>query len=113
MTMLPHDLQDLYLAPVVLSLDARIAELGRLEGKELVTAIALESDCPDWTRGLREEAVLRAVGHRTELHGWELQWDERGIRLTHGDHAVVLGVSPSLTAYVDGLVTHASTDTTG
>ena len=113
MTMLPHDRQDLYLAPVVLSLDARIAELGRLEGKELVTAIALESDCPDWTRALREEAVLRAVGHLTELHGWELQWDERGIRVAHGDHEIVLGVSASLIGYVNGLVTNASTDPTG
>ena len=102
MTTLPHDVKDLYLAPVVLAVDARITELGRLQARELAVAVALESDCPDWTRELREEAVLRAVSRQTELHGYSLAWDERGIRITHGDHTLVLGVPAGLSAYLDG-----------
>ena len=36
----PHDLTDLYLAPVVLTVDARIAELGRLDQAKLAYKIA-------------------------------------------------------------------------
>ncbi len=103
MTTLPHDLQDLYLAPVALAIDARIAELGELDGRDLVLAIAVESDCADWTRELRDEAVLRAVTHLTDLHGWTVNWDERGIRLTHGPHTFVLGVPASIEAYRAGV----------
>lgn len=31
----PHDITDLYLAPVVLAVDAKIAELGRLDQQGL------------------------------------------------------------------------------
>ena len=36
----PHDLTDLYLAPVVLTVDARIAELGRLDRDRLAYKVA-------------------------------------------------------------------------
>lgn len=103
MTTLPHDISDLYLAPVALAVDARIAELSELEDQDLVRAIALESDCADWTRELRDEAVLRAVTHLTDLHGWTATWDERGIRLTHEPHTFVLGVSANIEAYRAGV----------
>jgi hypothetical protein len=102
MTSLPHDIQDLYLAPVALAIDARIAELSKLEGKDLALAVALESDCADWNRELRDEALLRAVTHLADLHGWTANWDERGIRLTHGPHTFVLGVSAGIEAYRAG-----------
>jgi hypothetical protein len=105
MTTLPHDLQDLYLAPVALAIDARIAELGRLDDHALALAIALESDVADWTRELREEAVLRTVSHVTDLHGWTVGWDPRGIRLAHEGHSFVLGVPANVVAYVEGSAT--------
>src|SRR3954470_22608785 len=105
MTTLPHDLQDLYLAPVALALDARVAGLGPLHGRAGGLAIALESNVADWTRELREEAVLRTVSHLTDLHGWTVGWDPRGIRLTHEGHSFVLGVPANVVAYVEGSAT--------
>jgi hypothetical protein len=101
-TTLPHDFQDLYLAPVALAIDARLAELGALGDRELAVEIALASDHPDWTEEFRQEAVLRTIAHTVELHGWTLEWDARGIRLTHGAHTFVLGLPTNLEAYRRG-----------
>jgi hypothetical protein len=59
----PHDVTDLYLAPVVLAVDARIEELGRLDKERLAYEVALESDTPDVIRRLREEALIRTITH--------------------------------------------------
>lgn len=88
----PHDLTDLYLAPLVLAVDARIEELGRLDKNGLVYEVALESDSPDFTRRMREEALIRTVTHLIESHGWDFSWDPRGLRLTHETHTFVLGI---------------------
>jgi hypothetical protein len=88
----PHDLPDLYLAPVVLEVDARIEELGRLDKDGLAYEVALESDEADWTRAMREEALIRAITHLIKPHGWESRWDPRGLRLTHDTHTFVLGI---------------------
>ena len=50
----PHDVTDLYLAPVLLAVDARIGELGKLDKDGLVYEVGLESDSPDFTRHMRE-----------------------------------------------------------
>jgi hypothetical protein len=91
----PHDLPDLYLAPVVLEVDARIEALGRLDKDRLAYEVALESDEPDWTRDMREEALIRTITHLIDRHGWEFRWDPRGLRLTHDTHTFVLG-SPAV-----------------
>jgi hypothetical protein len=88
----PHDLPDLYLAPVALAVDARIEELGRLDKDGLAYEVALESDEPDFTRGMREEALIRTVTHLFDCHGWKFSWDPRGLRLTHDAHTFVLGL---------------------
>ena len=88
----PHDLTDLYLAPVVLAVDARIEELGRLDKNGLAYEVALESDSPDFTRRMREEALIRTVTHLIDSHDWEFSWDMRGLRLTHDAHTFVLGI---------------------
>ena len=59
----PHDISDLYLAPVALAVDARIEELGQLDKERLAYEVALESDSPDFTRHLREEALIRTITH--------------------------------------------------
>ena len=56
----PHDLTDLYLAPVVLAVDARIEELGRMDKSGLAYEVALESDTPDFTRKMREGGSVGA-----------------------------------------------------
>jgi len=88
----PHDVTDLYLAPVVLAVDARIEELGRLDRDRLAYEVALESDSPDFTRSMREDGLIRTVTHLIDSHDWEFSWDPRGLRLTHDAHTFVLGI---------------------
>ena len=97
----PHDLTDLYLAPVVLTVDARIAELGRLDRDRLTYEVALESDLPDFTRAVREEALIRTVTHLIDSHDWEFSWDPRGLRLTHETHTFVLGIPAVFLEYLE------------
>ena len=102
MSLLPHDAADLFLAPVTLEFDQRIDELGDLDPTALSAEIALESDLADWTRELREQALLRTVGHLIEAHNWVLSWDPRGLRLSHGQRHVVLGIPDSFRAFLSG-----------
>jgi hypothetical protein len=97
----PHDIPDLYLAPVVLEVDARIEELGHLDKERLAYEVALESDEPDFTRDMREEALIRTVTHLIDCHGWELSWDPRGLRLTHSTHTFVLGIPAVFLEYLE------------
>jgi hypothetical protein len=96
----PHDITDLYLAPVVLAVDARIQELAHLDKDRLAYEVALESDSPGLTRPMREEALIRTVTHLIDCHDWEFSWDPRGLRLTHDAHTFVLGVPAVFLAYL-------------
>ena len=98
----PHDVTDLYLAPVLLAVDARIDELGKLDEDGLSYEVALESDTPDITRRMREDALIRTVTHLVDTHHWEFSWDPRGLRLTHDTHTFVLGVPPVFLEYLAG-----------
>ncbi len=100
MTARPHDISDLYLAPMALEVDARIEELGRLDKEQLAYEVALESDSPDFTRAMREEALIRTVTHLIETHNWDFSWDPRGLRLTHHAHSFVLGIPAVFTDYL-------------
>jgi hypothetical protein len=102
MATLPHDLSDLYLSPVVLELDARLDELGTLDLSNLTSRVAIDSNLPDRSREQRESALLRSIQQLIELHGWSLAWDTRGVRMTHGEHSLVLGVSRTLSEYLEG-----------
>ena len=96
----PHDLTDLYLAPVVLTVDARIEELGQLDRERLAYEVALESDSPDFSRHLREEALIRTITHLIDTHDWQFSWDPRGLRLTHEAHTFVLGIPAVFAEYL-------------
>ena len=98
----PHDVTDLYLSPVVLAVDARIEELGYLSKDQLNYEVALESDSPDFTRRMREEALIRTLTHLIDRHGWEFSWDPRGLRLSHDAHALVLGIPAVFVEYLEG-----------
>jgi hypothetical protein len=98
----PHDITDLYLAPVALAVDARIEELGRLDEERLTYEVALESDTPDYTRSMREDALIRTITHLIDCHDWGFSWDPRGLRLTHDEHTFVLGVPAVLIDYLEG-----------
>ena len=98
----PHDLTDLYLAPVVLTVDARIEELGRLDRNKLAYEVALERDLADFTRTMRDDALIRTVTHLIESHDWEFSCDPRGLRLTHDAHTFVLGIPAVFLEFLDG-----------
>jgi hypothetical protein len=98
----PHDVADLYLAPVLLAVDAKIEELGKLDKDDLAYEVALESNSLDTTRQMREEALIRAITHLTEAHHWEFSWDPRGLRLTHDAHTFVLGIPAVFHDYLEG-----------
>lgn len=97
----PHDITDLYLAPVALAVDARIEELGRLDKDGLAYEVAVESDLPDLTRRFREDALIRAITHLVDRHDWVLSWDPRGVRLTHDGHSLVLGIPAVFLEYLE------------
>jgi len=97
----PHDVTDLYLAPVALAVDARIDELGHLDKDRLAYEVALESDSPDFTRRMREEALIRTITHLIDGHDWEFSWDSRGLRLTHDAHTFVLGIPAVFVEYLE------------
>ena len=97
----PRDIPDLYLAPVTLAVDARIEELGQLDKDRLAYDVALESDSPDFTRHLREEALIRTITHLIDTHDWRFSWDPRGLRLTHDAHTLVLGIPAVFLQYLE------------
>ena len=101
MAIRPHDVADLYLAPVVLAVDARIEELGQLGKDGLAYEVALESDSPDFTRRIREDGLIRTVTYLIDCHGWEFSWDPRGLRLTHDAHTFVLGIPAVFLEYLE------------
>jgi hypothetical protein len=88
----PHDVTDLYLAPVVLAVDARIEELGHLDKDQLAHKVEFHSDSNDYVRRVSEEALIETVTYLIDTHGWEFSWDPRGLRLTHDGHTLVLGI---------------------
>lgn len=97
----PHDIPDLFLAPVVLEVDARITELSALNQEKLALHIAVESDLPDWSVDLRKDGLLRALSDIGDMHGWVLSWDERGVRVSHNVHSLVLGLPANVKRYVE------------
>jgi hypothetical protein len=101
MTIRPHDLTDLYLAPVALELDRRLERLTGKSIDEIVIWIALDTDRQPSSPEERPVLAIRALEHLLDTHGWELRFDHRGLRLSHGDHSLVLGIPDSLKAYLD------------
>lgn len=96
----PHDVTDLYLAPVVLAVDARIEELGHLDKDQLAHKVAFQSDSQN-TRRVSEEALIGTVTYLIDCHGWEFSWDPRGLRLTHDAHTLVLGIPAVFLEYLE------------
>lgn len=100
---LPHDVSDLYLAPVVLAIDAKLDDLATLEAHTLAQRVAIESNLPDWSRENRERALLESILHFIDSRGWTVSWDPRGLRLSHAEHSVVLGVPANMAQYLAGV----------
>jgi hypothetical protein len=96
----PHDPTDLMLAPVALAIDDRLQELAALDPRELGRRILWETDLqPHSVEGARR-AILEDLMYLVPTRGWELSWDDRGIRLQHRDHTLVLGIPDNLDAWI-------------
>jgi len=93
---------DLYMAPVVLEVDARLEELSALPADDLKYRVALESDVEPGDDPERRRALLETVRRGLELHGWTLELHERGLAVSHAGHAVVLGLPVNLRDYLGG-----------
>jgi hypothetical protein len=99
---IPNDLPDLYLAPVLLEVEARVDRLSTLAPDDLSVEIALTSDAPDWSRAWREQALATALQHLLDLHGWTLSVDGRGVRLEHRRRTVTIALPPQLEEFLAG-----------
>jgi len=93
----PHDISDLYLAPITLQADARIEELSRLDNEQLAYEAALEADTPDFTPEIREDemredGLIKTITHLIKAHHRDFSRDPRALRLTHQAHTFVLGI---------------------
>ncbi|MBJ7357504.1 hypothetical protein [Nocardioides sp.] len=100
MTIRPRDLTDLYLSPVAIELDRRLDELSPLPVEELERRVALSTDREAYGPTARAELFMQSLSHLMPLHGWELDYEPRGVRVRHGDHSLVLGVPDCVREYV-------------
>lgn len=96
----PHDATDLYLAPVTLAVDGRLQELGLLAPEALASEIAISTNSDAGSTVARERAVVSAVTYLLEMHGWNASMAPRGLRLSHGEHSVVLGLPRNVMEYL-------------
>ena len=99
----PRDYADLFLAPVALQIDRRLEELADMDRDGLHKRVVLEANSEANERTRRARDVVESVTHVLDLHGWTTEWDERGVRLSHDEHSLVLGVPRNVTAYVEEL----------
>lgn len=100
MTM-PHDVTDLYLSPVALAVDARLQELGQLDAADLRFRLILETNTEPRSRADAIRTVLADASYLVPTHGWDLGWDDRGLRLTHDGHTLVLGIPTNVRTFVE------------
>lgn len=101
MTERPHDLSDLYLAPVALDLDRRVQGYSGMSDKEVVLRVTLASDAEPRNAAEREEALLHTLTSGLELHNWQVARHPRGLQLTHDGRSLVLGMPASLVSFLD------------
>jgi len=97
----PHDLADLYLAPVTLGMDHRLEEMSGLSVEDVRYRVILGTDREPHTAAEREEALLEMLTSGIDLHGWKVFRHPRGLRISHDNYSLVLGVPANLVSYLD------------
>lgn len=100
MTLRPHDIADLYLAPLALHLDANLELLSGKSPEEVDLEVAIATNREPQGAADRREALLDTVTHLVDMQGWSASWHDRGLRLTHDGHSMVLGIPASLRSYL-------------
>jgi hypothetical protein len=102
MTVRPHDLTDLFLAPTLIDLDDRLQRLGELSPGELSFEIVLATNQEPHDHAERATLLLEALRVWLDLHRWGLSLTERGLSIEHGGRAVVLGLPPNVQDFLAG-----------
>ena len=70
--------------------------------------VGLETNSTARLRSHRARDVVASVTHLLDVHGWSVCCDDRGVRLSHESHSLVLGVPGGILSYVDELPDEAS-----
>jgi hypothetical protein len=96
----PHDLTDLFLAPVALAIDTEIESLERMTHDELLCYIPLVLNREPRDVDERRRDFVEAVTRHHDLHGWRASCEPRGLRLRNGEHTIVLGLPPNVRSYL-------------
>lgn len=94
----PHDRDDLLLAPVALKIDERIQELATMDEGALQFRIALEGNIDVADTSALADGIVSACTNGIDMHHWQASLDPRGLRLTHADHTLVLGLPANIRA---------------
>jgi hypothetical protein len=97
----PHDLADLYLAPVTLGMDHRLQEMSGLSVEDIRYRVILGTDREPRTAAQREEALLETLTSGFDLHGWKVSRHPRGLEISHDTYSLVLGVPANLVSYLE------------
>jgi hypothetical protein len=95
----PHDISDLYLAPVTLAIDAALENWTASSADEVSFDVALRTNSDPKTPGERSAALLEALA-QPEMHGWVVSLDSRGVVLAHDEHRITLGVPDGVRSYL-------------
>ncbi|MCF8531184.1 MAG: hypothetical protein K9G69_07845 [Candidatus Nanopelagicales bacterium] len=92
----PNDRIDLLLAPVALEIDARLQALGEMDAEALSFRVALEGNIDLSDASKIHEGVIEASTNGINLHHWLASIDPRGLRLSHEEHTLVLGLPENM-----------------
>ena len=100
----PHSLTDLALAPVLVEIERKLAELRASDDLELTLAVDLNDD-ESYYHGPAERAarVEKFATRNVDLHHWQVQptTDLYGLAVEHGEYAVSVMFGKRVTAYVE------------
>jgi len=92
------------LAPVAVEIDRNLKRMRDCSAQDVVAELELELDQPAvcHERDRRAELVLRQALRDVDLHGWsvEITPDGSRLRLDGGSVSLDLGLSPSITGYI-------------
>jgi hypothetical protein len=97
----PHDIADLYLAPVALDIEHRLEELSGLSAEEVRYRVILGTDREPRSAKEREDVLLETLTSGLDLHGWQVSRHPRGLLLSHDAYSLVLGLPSNLASYLD------------
>jgi hypothetical protein len=105
MTVKPRQQKDLMLAPVAVEIDSNLQSMRDKSVHDVEAQLELKLDTPAMRtiRGEREDLILRSAIHNVEMHGWSAAITDDGCRvhLEGGSVSIDLGLSPSITAYIE------------